>query len=62
MKGKMKRDKGEKSFFFFEKCFQDPQTRQMNEPKMFPKNPFRTNYSSNFSAKVQNLAVFHFFT
>ena len=26
------------------------------------KNPFRTNYSSIFSAKVQNLAVFHLFT
>ena len=28
MKDKMKRDSGE--FFFFEKMFQDPQTRQMN--------------------------------
>ena len=26
------------------------------------KNPFRTNYSSFFSAKVQNLAVFQLFT
>ena len=32
----------------------------MNLPKMFRKNPFRTNYFSIFSSKVQNLTVFSF--
>ena len=40
--------------------FENPQIRQMNESKMFPKkkNPFRTNCSSIFPSKVQNLPVF----
>ena len=33
MKREMKRD--ERKDDFFKKMFQDPQTRQMNEPKMF---------------------------
>ena len=52
----MKRN--ERKDFFFQKMFQDPQTRQMNLPKVFGKNPFRTNYSSIFSPKVQNVTVF----
>ena len=50
-----------KEEIFFQKMFQDPQTRQMNQPKMFrkkKKNPFRMNYYSIFSAKVENLTVF----
>ena len=47
-----------KEDFFCEKMFLNPQIRQMNWPKMFRKNPFRTNYSSFFSSKVQNLIVF----
>ena len=56
----MKRDKDErKSFFFFPKNV----SRPSNPPdelaqNVSKKNPFRTNYSSIFSAKVQNLAVF----
>ena len=40
--------------------FQDPQTRQMNLPNMFRKKKKnrRTNYSSIFPSKVQNLTVF----
>ena len=49
--------KRDREFFFFQKMFENPQTRQMNDPKMFRKNLFRTNYSS-FSSKVQNLTVF----
>ena len=45
------------------KMFQDP----LNPPdeltqNVSKKNPFRTNYSSIFSSKVQNLAVFQLFT
>ena len=60
VKEKMKRDRDEgKDCFFFSKKFQDPPTRQMNQPKCFEKkNPRRTNYSSIFSPKIQNLAVF----
>ena len=58
----MKRDKDErKKFFFFPKNV----SRPSNPPaelaqNVSKKNPFRTNYSSIFSAKVQNLAVFSF--
>ena len=41
------------------KMFQNPQTRQMNWPNMFRKeNPGRTNYSSIYPSKVENLTVF----
>ena len=59
MKEKMKRMK-EKCFF--QKMFENAQIRQMNQPKMFRKNPRRTNYSSIFPSKVQNLAIFELFT
>ena len=40
---------------FFQEKFQDPQTRQMNQPTMFrkKKNPRRTNYSSIFLRKFR---------
>ena len=57
----MKRDKDERKSFFFLKNV----SRPSNPPdelaqNVSKKNPFRTNYSSIFSAKVQNLAVFSF--
>ena len=57
----MKRDKDERKSFFFLKNVSGPS----NPPdelaqNVSKKNPFRTNYSSIFSAKVQNLAVFSF--
>ena len=57
----MKRDKDERKSFFFAKNV----SRPSNPPdelaqNVSKKNPFRTNYSSFFSAKVQNLAVFSF--
>ena len=49
----------ERKEFFFRKMFQNLQPRQRKKPNMFrKKNPFRTNYSSIFSSKVQNLTVF----
>ena len=49
--------------FFFEKNV----SRPSNPPdelaqNVSKKNPFRTNYSSIFPSKVQNLAVFELFT
>ena len=57
----MKRDKDERKSFFFPKNV----SRPSNPPdelaqNVSKKNPFRTNYSSIFSSKVQNLAVFSF--
>ena len=41
--------------------FQDPQTRQMNLPKLFRKKKIPSDeLFFHFSAKVQNLAVFSF--
>ena len=54
-----------KEHFFFQKMFQDPQTRQMNQPNMFhqkKKKPFRTNYSSIFLRKFRILTCFQLFT
>ena len=46
MKEKKKRDEGK--MIFFQKMFQDPQTRQMNWLNMFRKNPRRTNFPPFF--------------
>ena len=56
MKGEMKRDRGD---FFFQKNVSES-SNQWDElaQNVSKKNPRRTNYSSIFSAKVQNLAVF----
>ena len=60
MKGEMKRDRGD----FFPKNVSEPS----NPPDEFvqnvskKKNPRRTNCSSSFPSKVQNLAVFELFT
>ena len=57
----MKRDKDErKSFFFFENVSRPSNPPDELAQNVSKKNPFRTNYSSIFSAKVQNLAVFSF--
>ena len=54
----MKRN-NRKMIFSKKKNFQNPQIRQMNQPKMFRKKiPSRTNYSSIFLSKVPNLSVF----
>ena len=53
---KMKRD--EKTKFFPKKCLRTLKPARSISPKCFEKNPFRTNYSSIFSSKVQNLTVF----
>ena len=54
MKGEMKREmKRNERNNDFSKMFQDPQIRQMNEPKMFRKNHRRTNYSSIFLRKFR---------
>ena len=45
---------------FFQKMFQVPQTRQMNQPKMFRKKSPSDELFLNFSAKVQNLTVLSF--
>ena len=63
MKRKMKRDRCENSFFFQNKNV----SRPSNPPDELAQNvsntnPFRTNYSSIFPSKVQNLAVFELFT
>ena len=55
------RERWRKDDFFFKKNVSGPS----NPPdelaqNVSKKNPFRTNYSSIFSAKVQNLAVFSF--
>ena len=46
---------------FFQKMFEDPQTRQMN-PKMFRKKSLSDELFLHFSSKVQNLTVFQLFT
>ena len=58
---KREREKKEKMILFTKKNV----SRPSNPPdelaqNVSKKNPFRTNYSSIFSAKVQNLAVFSF--
>ena len=59
MKGEIKRDRGD--FFFFRKMFQNPQTRQMNQPNMFRKKKNTVGrFLPPFSEKVQNLVVFSF--
>ena len=47
---------------FSKKMFQDPQTRQMNEPKMFrkKKKSLSDDIFLHFSSKVQNLTAFSF--
>ena len=60
-KEKMKRDRCENS------VFQKNVSRPSNPPdelahNVSKKNTFRTNYSSIFPSKVQNLAVFELFT
>ena len=59
MKEKMERDRDEKKDDFFEKNVSElsnpPDELAQNVSK---KNPFRTNYSSIFPSKVQNLTVF----
>ena len=68
MKEKMKREreseKRRNRHFFFKK---KKDSRPSNPPdelaqNVSKKNPFRTNYSSIFPSKVQNLAVFELFT
>ena len=55
MKGEMKRDRGD----FFPKNVSEPSNPSDElAQKVSKKNPRRTIYSSIFSAKVQNLAVF----
>ena len=63
MKEKMKRDEDERKENFFVKNVSEPS----NPPdelaqNVSKKDPFRTNYSSIFSSKVQNLTVFQLFT
>ena len=61
MKEKMERDRDERKgdFFFEEKKFLNPQTRQMNQLKMFrqKKFPFGPSIPPFFSSKVQNLTM-----
>ena len=60
MKEKMKRDRGEKCFFFLKNVSEPSNPPDELAQNVSKKNPRRTNYSSIFSAKVQNLAVFSF--
>ena len=50
----------EKSFFFKKNVSRPSNPPDELAQNVSKKNPFRTNYSSIFSAKVQNLAVFSF--
>ena len=54
----MKRNEGKDDFS--KKMFQNPQTRQMNWPKMFRKKIPVGRIIPPFSAKVQNMTVFSF--
>ena len=57
----MKRDRAD--FYFFKKVSEPPKPPdELAQNVSKKKKTFRTNYSSIFSAKVQNLAVFHLFT
>ena len=53
----MKRDE-KKSFFLLKNVWEPPKSARRISSKCFEKNPSRTNYSSIFSSKVQNLTVF----
>ena len=50
----------EKVFFFAKNVSRPSNPPDELAQNVSKKNPFRTNYSSIFSAKVQNLAVFSF--
>ena len=56
MKDKIERDGDERKDDFLRKNVSESARRI--SPKCFEKNPFRTNYSSIFPLKVQNLTVF----
>ena len=58
MKEKMKRDRDERKDDFFQKNVSGPSNPPDELAQMFRKNPRRTNYSSIFPSKVQNLFVF----
>ena len=62
MKVKMKRREKKEKVIFFTKNFSGPSNPPDELGQNVSKKPSRTNYSSIFSAKVQNLAVFHLFT
>ena len=53
----MKRNERKDIFFFSKKWFKTLKPARWISPNCFEKNPFRTNYSSIFSLKVQNLTV-----
>ena len=58
MKEKMKGDRGKKSFFFLKKVCEPSNPPDEFVQNVSKRNPFRTNCSSIFSSKVQNLTVF----
>ena len=62
-KDEEKRKEG-KDFFQKKKNVSEPSNppEELTQNVSKKKNPRRTNYSSIFSAKVQNLTVFHLFT
>ena len=62
MKEKMKRDKDDRKVFFVKNVSRSSNPPDELAQHVSKKNPFSTNYSSIFSAKVQNLAVFQLFT
>ena len=59
-KKKETRSKRRDDFFLEENVSRPSNPPDELAPHVSKKNPFRTNYSSIFSAKVQNLAVFSF--